>query len=458
MLIPIIGIAVAAIIALGVVATLAQFFVSRRVVVPTNMVHIVQSRRATTSYGKDRPDGNVYYAWPTHFPIVGVSVTVLPESVFCIEVNDYEAYDSGRVPFKVDIRAFFRIDDSNQAAHRVANFDQLEEQLTNIIQGSVRNVLATNQLENIMQERAKLGTDFTAQVDPQLGEWGVKAVKTIEFMDIRDHAGSQAIANIMAKEQSRIEKESRVAVAANKQSAQQAEIDAGREIALRKVDAEQTVGQRQAEQARVVGIAQQQSEQQVLEARKATTERTMEVKSISDVRTADIARQVAEVQATQEKNVAVTRAEGEKQKAVIVAEGALEAAKRQAEGRRATGEAEGVAATALQMAPVNAQLALAKEIGSNEGYQTYLVRVRQVEAGQAIGVAQADALAKADIKVIANGGTVAGGISSVTDIFSSAGGQAIGAMLEGLSNTAPGAAVVNAVTEAAAKVNGRAAK
>jgi flotillin len=37
---------------------------SFRRVVATNQVHIVQSRRKTTSYGKDQTSGNVYYAWP----------------------------------------------------------------------------------------------------------------------------------------------------------------------------------------------------------------------------------------------------------------------------------------------------------------------------------------------------------------------------------------------------------
>jgi hypothetical protein len=58
------------------------------------------------------------------------------------------------------------------------------------------------------------------------------------------------------------------------------------------------------------------------------------------------------------------------------------------------------------MAPVEAQIVLAKEIGENQSYQQYLITIRQVEANQAIGVEQARALDKADIKVIANSGTV----------------------------------------------------
>lgn len=440
--------AIGGLVALALAWALADAFMSRRVVVPTNMVHIVQSSRKTTSYGKDRPDGNVYYQWPSHLPMIGVTVTVLPESVFQINLDNYDAYDSGRLPFRVDIRAFFRISDSNTAAHRVSAFAEMEHQLQSIIQGAVRRVLSTNALEHIMEARGELGVAFTTEVAPQLGEWGVTAVQPIEFMDIRDETGSVVIQNIMAKEKSRIEKESRTAVAANQQAAQTAEIEATREVNLRKVEAEQTVGQRQAEQAKVVGIAQEQARQEVQAQAKITATRNMEVKQVNDVQQADIGRQVAEVEATQNKNVAITQAEGNREQSRIVAEGQLAAAKLTAEGVRAKGLAEGDAATALNMAPVNAQLALAKEIGGNDGYQTYLVRVKQVEAAQAIGEAQAAALAKADIKVIANGGTVTGGISSVTDIFSSSGGQAIGAMLEGLKQTPAGEEVLKRVNGA----------
>jgi flotillin len=38
--------------------------------VPTNEVHIVQSSKKTTSYGKDTGHGNTYYEWPTWLPVV----------------------------------------------------------------------------------------------------------------------------------------------------------------------------------------------------------------------------------------------------------------------------------------------------------------------------------------------------------------------------------------------------
>src|ERR1700760_4018404 len=84
-----------------------------RTVVSTNYVHIVQSSRRTTSFGRGQEKGNVYYAWPSWVPLIGVRTTVLPVSVFQQSLMDYAAYDVDRVPFVIDVVAFFRIKDSN---------------------------------------------------------------------------------------------------------------------------------------------------------------------------------------------------------------------------------------------------------------------------------------------------------------------------------------------------------
>ena len=44
-----------------------------RRIVETNEVHIVQSARKTTSYGKDTGNGNSYYEFPSWVPALGVT-------------------------------------------------------------------------------------------------------------------------------------------------------------------------------------------------------------------------------------------------------------------------------------------------------------------------------------------------------------------------------------------------
>jgi flotillin len=99
----------------------------------------------------------------------------------------------------------------------------------------------------------------------------------------------------------------------------------------------------------------------------------------------------------------------------------------------------------MQLAPVEAQISLAKEIGTNEGYQRYLISIRQIEAGQAVGTKQAEALVAAEVKIISNTGTPVEGANSVMSLFTPQGGLQLGAMLEAFTQTDAGKNVVGAL-------------
>lgn len=438
-------------VVLGVVALigvlLTAWVISLRRVVSTNEVHIIQSSRKTVSFGKDQEAGNTYYEWPSWIPLIGIQVIKLPVSVFSLRLKDYEAYDSGRLPFILDLEAFFRIENSNIAAQRVAHFQELNGQLTSILQGAARTILASKNIEEIMQGRSEFGIAFTSEVNEQLKAWGVTTVKNIELMDIRDSRGSQVIQNIMEKKKSEIERESRVVVAENKRAAENAEIDADREVEVNRQLAQQQVGIRTAEKEKEVGIANEKAKQEITQQQKVTTEKAMEVARVEQVKAAEIAKDVNIVRAEEQKQTDIVKAEGEKQKTVLVAEGLLESERRNAEAILVKGQSVAEAEKLLQLAPVEAQIVLAKEIGENQNYQNYLITIRQVEASQVIGVEQAKALEHADIKVIANNGTVSSGLSGIGDLLSSAGGTNIGAMLEGLAQTQAGKAVLDKIVK-----------
>ncbi len=438
----IIFMAVLSVLALVSVVFVA-WIISLRRVVSTNEVHIIQSSTKTVSFGKDQEAGNTYYEWPAWIPRIGIQVIKLPVSVFSLRLKDYEAYDSGRLPFVLDLEAFFRIENSNIAAQRVANVNELNSQLTSILQGAARTILASKNIEEIMQGRSEFGIAFTAEVNEQLKAWGVTTVKNIELMDIRDSRGSQVIQNIMEKKKSEIERESRVVVAENKRAAENAEIDADREVEVNRQLAQQQVGIRTAEKEKEVGIANEKAKQEITEQQKVTTEKAMEVARVEQVKAAEIAKDVNIVRADEQKQTDIVKAEGEKQRTVLIAEGQLESERRNAEAILVKGQAVAESEKLLQLAPVEAQIVLAKEIGENASYQQYLITIRQVEAAQAVGVEQAKALESADLKVIANNGTVTGGISSLGDILSSGGGTNIGALLEGLAQTPTGKALVD---------------
>ena len=442
--------------ALGVLAAIGLSVIAIaicfRIVVSTNETHIVQSAKRTVSYGKDQQAGNTYYAWPAWIPVIGIRVIKLPVSVFDLRLDGYAAYDKGRVPFVVDIMAFFRIDDANTAAQRVHTIDELRDQLEGILQGASRSILAQSDLHDILEKRSEFGQMFTAATADQLKAWGVTNVKNIELMDIRDGDGSHVVGNIMAMKKSQIERESRVTVAENMRTAKEAEIAADQAVATRKVEAEQLVEMRGVEKQRTVQISTQEATQAIREQEALTATKTMAVKQVEIVRAAEIDRDKKVVEAEQVKRTtvinaegvaaaAIASAEGQKRQTELVAEGNLAQALRSAEGIEAEGKAKGEALKAEQLASVVAQTTLAKEIGENEGYQRYLLGVRSIEANQVVGVAQAHALEKADIKVIANSGDATSGVKSAMELLTPKGGTQLGAMVEAFAQTPVGSAI-----------------
>jgi flotillin len=110
----------------------------------------------------------------------------------------------------------------------------------------------------------------------------------------------------------------------------------------------------------------------------------------------------------------------------------------------------------MQLARVTAEITLAEKIGTNEGYQDYLVKlesvklqanvaIEQAKYGAEIGTAQAQNLTNADIKIITNtaDGNVGGGVSKVMDLFSPKGGTALSGMFEAFAQTDAGKAVLS---------------
>jgi flotillin len=459
------------------IAILIYIFSLRRIV-PTNVVHIVQRGNQTVSYGTKK-SSNVYYEWPGWLPKLGVTVRVLPVSNFDVELRRYEAYDKDRVPFVVDVKAFFHISDTNVAAEKVESFEELKAQLENVVQGAVRSILAKSKLEEIMEERSVFGKQFTEAVNADLQNWGVEAIKSIELMDVRDAEGSQAIHQIMAKRMSAIDMESRIEVAKNQKAAKQAELEAKKEVEVTTAETEkiagearaqsqQAIGIAKAESVKKTGIAEQQSISDIAKAERSTAEQQMEVVKINQIKQAEIDKERAIINAEQEKKKMEIQAEADKYRIETEAAAALEAKRKEAEAVKTLGTAEaeiikakGISEAesrkAMELAGVTAQTTLAKEIGENKSYQEYLIRVKEVEVSQIVGVAQyesiAKALSEADLKLLVNSGDVHSGIGKLTDLFSAKGASQINGLIEGLKQTEEGKNLISLLNGLSGKLN-----
>lgn len=457
------------IILLSVFGVIVFFYIlSLRRIVPTNVVHIVQRGDKTVSYGVGK-GSNVYYEFPKWLPKIGVMVRVLPVSNFDIDLTKYSAYDKDRVPFVVDVKAFFHIADTNKAAEKVESYDELKKQLENVVQGAVRSILAKSKLEEIMEERSVFGDKFTESVKTDLENWGVSSIKNIELMDVRDAEGSNVIHQIMAKRMSAIDMESRTEVAKNTKLAEQAELSARQEVDVTKAETERIAGEAQAQSSQAIGIAraeatkkagiaEQASISDIAQAERATKEQQMEVIKVEQIKQAQIDKERAIIKAEENKRRIEIDTEADKYKMETDASARLEAQKRDAEGIRSIGEAEasiikakGISEAeskqAMELAGVTAQTTLAKEIGENKPYQEYLIKIKEVEVTQIVGVAQYESMAKAlsaaDLKLMVNSGDVHSGIGKLSDIFTAKGGSQINGLIESLKQTDEGKSVLS---------------
>lgn len=471
------------IVAIAVVFLLAcliiRWFLSLRRVVKPSEVHVVRESKNTLIYGNlknittadgkviepEETSGNVYYEIPQWFPIWGVEVQILPLSNFSVDLQGYEAYDKDKLPFEVDITAFFRIADYRQAASRIEDSSTLQKHLTKIVQSAVRSILANDTLDEIMTKRSVYGEQFTTEVSDHLKEWGVVPVKSIELMDVRDKDGEKVISNIMEKKKSFIDMESRKEVAKNNQEAKEAEISAEQSIAMKEEEKQETVGKRRAEREKSVGIAQEKAQQDIQEQAKTTKEKQMAVLQVETVKKADIEKErtVIEANASRERqkieaDAKVDVAERQKDAATHEADALYIQKTKEAEAElvreqniakaiEVKGLAEATAKEKTGLAEVQPQITLAKEIGENEGYQKYLIEIKKVEASQAVGVEQAKNLSTAQIKIIANAGSsIPEGVNSVMDLFTAKGGQSLGSMIEAFAGTEAGQQLLSKIT------------
>lgn len=444
------------------------YILTLRRIVPTNMVHIVQRNSKTVSYGVGK-GSNVYYEFPKWIPRFGVEVRELPVSNFGVDLPKYSAYDKDRVPFEVDVKAFFHIADTNKAAEKVASYQDLLQQLNNVVQGAVRSILAKSKLEQIMEERSMFGQLFTEAVKEDLKSWGVEPIKSIELMDVRDAQGSTVIRQIMDKRISAIDMESRTEVAKNTKIAEQAELEARKEVALTAAETERSAGEARARSVQAIGIAEaesvkqrgiaeQQSLTEIARAEQKTAEEKMAVIKVNEIKQAEINKEKAIIDTEKEKRQTEIDSEADKFKVEMEASAQLEAKKKEAEAIKTVGEAEaGVirakglseaeAKKEMELANVTAQTTLAQEIGENEGYQKYLITIREVEVRGEVDKVQYESLAQAlngaDLKLLVNSGEVNSGLKSFSDILSSKGASATNGLIEGLKQTPEGAGLAS---------------
>lgn len=389
-----------------------------RVAVPTNQTHVVQSKDSTKSYGKNQEHGSVYFNWPSWLPAIGITRTILPTTVFDITIENYQAYDIGRVPFGIDVKAFFRISNSSLASERIDNFEQLISQLHDVLKSSIRSILSNSDIEDILSGRSEFSEKFTLAVKEQLNkDWWVEVVKNIEFMEIRDGDESEVISNIQKKKESEILKNSRIAIAENNREASLKEIEAQKEVEVKEQEKRQLVGQREIETNKELQLQQEVANQLLNDQNKITKEKEMEVIKVNEVKNAEIEKEREIINAEKIARTQIIQAEAEKERQSRQAEAQLITEQKKAEWTKAIASAEAdktkqiwlaeaEAISKKEIALVSGKVELMEKMQKNTEYAEYLQAIESINSQKEVGIAQAEALKSASIKYLGTDGKI----------------------------------------------------
>ena len=424
--------------------------VNLRKVVPTNEVHILQRWSTTIIKGKWFEWWNVYYNWPQWVPGFGISVTKLPLYVFDIKLNSYQAYDNGKIPFVVDVTAFFVIKDPELAAKRVADFEELKEQLVEVVRWAVRKTLAQYDIQEIMEARWELWQRFYEEVTNAVKEWWVE-LKNIEFMDISDAEWYQVIRNLLEKKRKTIETESEKEVALKdkereiveaeaKKEAEIKRIEAEKEAKLAQIEADKLTKTQEVEKEKLVKIQEEEAKKEVYEKQKETKQKELEIKLLEEQKEAEIQKVKEIIEAEKQKEIEIKEAEAKAKAIELDAEAKARAMELEAEARQTAIEKEWLAKAKsidyVGTAEAKNKLEMAKALNAfTEVSLEYLIKELELKYISKVDLEKAKALEKADIKVISTGSNGNEWINSFMELFSGKGGANLWAMIESLKNT-----------------------
>ncbi|MDQ7023373.1 MAG: SPFH domain-containing protein [Candidatus Gracilibacteria bacterium] len=446
----------------GVVSAVIIIYIitQLRKVVPTNEAHVVQKGNSSVAYGKGFKGGNVYLNWAPWVPVVGISVQKLPLSIFDLQLNNYKAYDSGKVPFQVDITAFFEIKDPETAAQKVESISELRNQLNETLKGVVRKVLASKDIVDIMESRTEIKDEFYDQVFGAVKSWGIM-LQNVEFMDIRDDDGSQVVTNIMMKKRSQIESESQIEVAENQKNAiiekenkeaearsaaaaakSRADIiasDAQRDAELKVIENEKLTQNKEIDKERILAVQKEEAKQKLYESEKLTKEKELAVKQVEEEKNAEIAKSIELIKADEQKQKLIIDAQADKEVVELGAIADKIKVELSTEAEKTQIESIGIARAkeldyiGTAEAKNKTQMAEALNTFDKESLD-FMKKELDVNLSEIVDLEKAKALAKADIKVISTGKNGGEGVNSFMDLFSANGGANIGAMVQAAKN------------------------
>ena len=118
--------------------------------------------------------------WHVVFPIIH-SYKKIDIRTKAVDVPEQEAITRDNVSIKINAVLYYKIFDASKAILAVQDYNYAVSQLA---QTTMRNIVGSVSLDELLTEREKLSTEICNIVDEETDPWGIK-VENVELKDIR---------------------------------------------------------------------------------------------------------------------------------------------------------------------------------------------------------------------------------------------------------------------------------
>jgi len=395
-------------------------------IAPANSAHVAVQRGRTRVFSSDKDCSTLkgyssegraaYYKVPNFIPGAGMEVHDMSLEIQPINVPDFKAFDIDRARFLCDIMAYVAIQDPVEAAKRFGgNMKSLTDQVEKVVQAITRDSTTKKTIREIINDREGIIKEIKEPLTKAIANWGL-SLKDIELVEFKDAPGTHVISDISSIIEEQIESEARQKNAEQKKIAR-----------LKEAEAEEIAKKREIARDEEIGKRQQVKDKLIAEKEKIALAEQLEVTKVQKVKNQEIEKEKARVLAEQEKVVARINAEQKKDVEAIIkeqkkleGEGDKIRQQQQAIGQAApirekgTAEADVIQVTGTAEADIIYKKWNAEAKGKDElavalskygpGEIQALIAELLVDKDKTVGVALAEALAKADMKVFAGNG------------------------------------------------------
>ena len=109
-----------------------------------------------------------------------------------VDVPEQEAITRDNVSIKINAVLYYKIFDASKAILAVQNFNYAVSQLA---QTTMRNIVGSVSLDELLTEREKLSTEICKIVDEETDPWGIK----VENVELKDIALPEEMKRVIAK-------------------------------------------------------------------------------------------------------------------------------------------------------------------------------------------------------------------------------------------------------------------